>query len=103
MTPPSKQRPVPRPRVAKKPVMSSPERPPEAIYDDPTGSLSVVKPPPSPRANFHGNDYDDPDALYTSPPPPRSPVRPPDDGLYDDIQDVIGILIIPLNLLNYWI
>ncbi|CAI8038476.1 SHC-transforming protein 4 [Geodia barretti] len=107
-SPPPKPRPLPRPmpRPAKKrlPSSSSSESA-EVIYDDPTGSLSAVKPPGREAANLHGNDYDDPDALHTSPltspplptslhtsspPIPRSPRRPADESVYDDIQEVIA-------------
>ena len=78
--PPPKPRPLPRPQTVKQRVPSSP--PVEAKYDDPTEQLPVARGRVQP-------DYDDPDALH---------MKPTRDGVYDDIQDVIGQWSLTLSI-----
>lgn len=70
---------MPRPRT----TVNKPPSSAEVIYDNPE------LPPPIVRGRgqhiIPSNDYDDPDALQITPKTP-----PVVDGVYDDIQDVIG-------------
>lgn len=85
-----KPRPKPRPRAGKKPITSvSSSSSAEALYDDASVPMATVKRRGQEAANFHGNDYDDPDVLeeYLA---GDHPIKSTGDGLYDDIQDIIG-------------
>lgn len=74
---------MPRPQPRKPRVPSSPI--PEAIYDDPMDELAGRR--GQPNRHSDPNDYDDPDALFVGHSRRMKPTR---EGMYDDIQDVLG-------------